>query len=107
RRLPRSLAAWLLLPGLVALVVVGTMYAAFSARATALTYQIATLRAEKTQLQLRQQLQAERLDQLQSAGQVAASATHLGMTPPPTWTVVTPNSAADPLTPVLVALRGG
>ncbi|MGH7697456.1 MAG: hypothetical protein ACRENV_02130, partial [Candidatus Dormibacteria bacterium] len=39
RRLPRSLAAWLLLPGLVALVVVGTMYAAFSARATALTYQ--------------------------------------------------------------------
>ncbi|HVC39369.1 MAG TPA: hypothetical protein VNH20_05265 [Candidatus Dormibacteraeota bacterium] len=107
--LPRSLVAWLLLPALAALVCVGVLYAAQTAQATALTYQIASLRAAKAQLLATQDQQLQQLQQLQSAGQVAASAGHLGMTPPPTWTVVSPPPAAasDPLTPVIIALRGG
>ncbi|HVB53159.1 MAG TPA: hypothetical protein VNF24_03065 [Candidatus Acidoferrales bacterium] len=109
RGLPRSLVAWLLLPALAALVTVGVMYAAQTAQATALTYQIASLRASNSQLSNTQELQAQRLQELQSAGQVAQSASHLGLAPPSTWTVVNPPAAAtsDPLTPVIVALRGG
>lgn len=109
RALPRSLVAWLLLPAMAALVVVGIMYAAQTAQATALTYQIAALRAAKDQLVNAQQLQAQQLQQLQSAGQVTQSAGHLGMAPPPSWTVVSRPAASvtDPLTPVIVALRGG
>lgn len=109
RGLPRSLVAWLLLPALAALVAVGVMYAAQTAQATALTYQIASLRAAKAQLLNTQRLQSQQLQQLQSAGQVAQSAGHLGMAPPASWVVVNPPPAAtsDPLTPVIVALRGG
>lgn len=109
RALPRALIAWLLLPTLGALVLVGIMYAAQTAQATALTYQIAALRATKEQLLNTQQLQGQQLQQLQSAGQVTQSAGHLGLAPPPSWTVVSRPAAnvADPLTPVIVALRGG
>ncbi|MGH7641417.1 MAG: hypothetical protein ACRENX_00085 [Candidatus Dormibacteria bacterium] len=109
RGLPRSLVAWLLLPALAALVAVGVMYAAQTARATALTYQIASLRAAKAQLLNTEGLQSQRLQELQSAGQVAESAGHLAMAPPSTWAVVNPTAPAspDPLIPVIVALRGG
>ncbi|HVB14094.1 MAG TPA: hypothetical protein VNH38_04980 [Candidatus Dormibacteraeota bacterium] len=109
RALPRSLVAWLLLPALAALVAVGVMYAAQTAQGTALTYQIASLRAAKGQLITTERSQLQQLQELQSAGQVAQSAGHLGMAPPPTWDVVTPPAPAntDPLTPVIVALRGG
>jgi hypothetical protein len=108
RGLPRSLAAWLLLPALLALVAVGIMYAAQTARATALIYQIAALRTANSQLVQTYQLQGEQLDQLQSAGAMAQAAGQLGMIPPPSWTVVTPpRTNSDPLAPVLVALRGG
>jgi hypothetical protein len=108
RGLSRLLVAWLLLPALMALVTVGIMYASQTAQATALTYQIAALRATKAQLLSTQQLQVQKLDQLQSAGQVAQAAGELGMAPPSAWTVVNPpTSSQDPLTPVLVALRGG
>jgi hypothetical protein len=108
RGLPRSLVAWLLLPALAALVAVGVMYAAQTAQATALTYQIASLRSAKAQLLNTQATQAQRLQELQSAGQVAESASKLGMVPPSTWSVVNPTPpASDPLTPVILALRGG
>ncbi|HEY6538533.1 MAG TPA: hypothetical protein VI138_05760 [Candidatus Dormibacteraeota bacterium] len=108
RGLPRSLVAWLLLPALAALVAVGVMYAAQTAQATALTYQIASLRSAKAQLLNRESQQAQQLEQLQSAGQVAQSAAKVGMAPPRTWSVVNPTSpSADPLTPVILALRGG
>jgi hypothetical protein len=109
RGLPRSLVAWLLLPALAALVAVGVMYAAQTARATALTYQIASLRAAKSQLLNTQGQQAQRLQELESAGQVAQSASQQSMTPPSSWAVVNPPAAADsdPLTPVIIALRGG
>lgn len=108
RGLPRSLIAWLLVPALAALVTVGVMYAAQTAQATALTYQIASLRAAKAQLLNTEALQAQQLDQLQSAGQVAESASHLGMVPPSGWAVVNPPATtSDPLAPVIIALRGG
>jgi hypothetical protein len=109
RGLPRSLVAWLLLPALAALVAVGVMYAAQTAQATALTYQIASLRAAKSQLLATQGLQSQQLQELQSAGQVAQAAGHLGMAPPATWVVANPPATAtsDPLTPVIIALRGG
>jgi hypothetical protein len=109
RALPRSLVAWLLLPAMAALVAVGIMYAAQTAQATALTYQIAALRAAKAQLLNTEQTQLQQLQELQSAGQLAQSAGHLGLAPPPTWAVITPPSPAtpDPLTPVIIALRGG
>jgi hypothetical protein len=109
RTLPRSLVAWLLLPAMAALVAVGIMYAAQTARATALTYQIAALRAAKAQLLNTEETQLQQLQELQSAGRLAQSAGHLGLAPPPTWAVITPPSAAtpDPLTPVIIALRGG
>ena len=107
--LPRSLVAWLLLPALAALVAVGVMYASQTAQATALTYQIASVKSSNAQLQNLQAIQAQRLQQLQSAGQVAQSAGHLGLAPPSNWAVVNPpaSSASDPLTPVIIALRGG
>lgn len=108
RGLPRSLVAWLLLPALAGLVAVGVMYAAQTAQATALTYQIASLRTAKAQLLNTASSQAQRLQEVQSAGQVAQSATHLGMAPPSTWAVVNPPvTTTDPLTPVILALRGG
>ncbi|MGA7173794.1 MAG: hypothetical protein WCB86_03795 [Candidatus Dormiibacterota bacterium] len=110
RGLPRSLVAWLLLPALAALVAVGVMYASQTAQATALTYQIASLRAARAQLLNTEGLQSQRLQELESAGQVAQSASHLGMAPPASWSVVSPPAAAtttDPLTPVIIALRGG
>ena len=106
--LSRSLVFWMLLPALMALVTVGVMYASQTAQATALTYRIAALRADKAQLLSTEQLQLQRLDQLQSAGQVAQAASSLGLAPPSAWAVVNPpHSSADPLLPVLVALRGG
>ncbi|MGH7666613.1 MAG: hypothetical protein ACRENY_05485 [Candidatus Dormibacteria bacterium] len=109
RGLPRSLVAWFLVPALAALVAVGLMYAAQTAQATALTYQIASLRAAKARLVNTEQHQAQRLEELQSAGQVAQTASHLGMGPPGTWSAASPagSGTADPLTPVIVALRGG
>ncbi len=61
RGLPRSLIAWLLVPAMAALVTVGVMYAAQTAQATALTYQIASLRAAKAQLLNTEALQAQQL----------------------------------------------
>jgi hypothetical protein len=109
RALPRSLVAWLLLPAMAALVAVGIMYAAQTAQATALTYQIAALRAAKAQLLNTGQNQLQQLQEVESAGQLAQSAGHLGLAPPPTWAVITPpaSASADPLTPVIIALRGG
>jgi hypothetical protein len=108
RGLPRSLVAWLLLPALAALVAVGVMYAAQTAQATALTYQIASLRTARAQLLNTEASQAQRLQEVQSAGQVAQSATRLAMAPPSTWSVINPPATkTDPLTPVILALRGG
>ncbi|MGH7639855.1 MAG: hypothetical protein ACREN7_04160 [Candidatus Dormibacteria bacterium] len=109
RHLPRSLVAWLLVPALAALVAVGLMYAAQTARATALTYQAAALRAGNARLQQMAARQAQQLQQLQSAGRIAQAASHLGLAPPSSWSVASPapSHAADPLTPVIVALRGG
>ena len=67
RALPRSLVAWLLLPAMAALVAVGIMYAAQTAQATALTYQIAALRSAKAQLLNTEQSQLQRLQQLETA----------------------------------------
>ncbi len=108
RVLSRSLAAWLLLPALAALVAVGVMYAAQTAQATALTYQIAALRASKAQLVQQEQLRSQELEQRESAGTVVGDAGRLGFGSASSWSTASPpSSASDPLAPVLVALRGG
>ncbi len=104
----RTGLAWALLPVLALLVLAGTMYVSQTATGTALTYQVASLQAWKAQLSNSDQLLAQQLDQLQSAGAINVAATHMGLTPPPSWTVLTPPAApgTDPLLPVLLALKG-
>ncbi|MHB1526984.1 MAG: hypothetical protein ACYCZN_12035 [Candidatus Dormibacteria bacterium] len=104
----RTGLAWALLPVLALLVLAGTMYVSQTATGTALTYQVASLQAWKAQLSNSDQLLAQQLDQLQSAGAVNVAAAHMGLTPPPSWTVLTAPTATagDPLLPVLLALKG-
>ncbi|HVB13854.1 MAG TPA: hypothetical protein VNF75_00590 [Candidatus Dormibacteraeota bacterium] len=104
----RTGVAWVALPLLAALAVAATGYIAETAQGTTLTYQIASLQAQKAQLANTSQVLTQELDQADSAGALNAAATHLGMVPPPTWQVLTPaaRTVPDPLVPVLLALKG-
>lgn len=104
----RNGVAWAMLPVLALLVLFGTAYVSQTATGTALTYQVASLQAWKAQLSNSDQLLTQQLDQLQSAGVINLAATHMGLTPPPSWTVVSdpPTHGQDPLLPVLLALKG-
>jgi type VI protein secretion system component VasK len=104
----RTGVAWGLLPVLALLLLFATVYVSQTATGTALTYQVASLQAWKAQLSNSDQLLGQQLDQLQSAGAINLAASHMGLTPPPSWTVVSdpPSGGQDPLLPVLLALKG-
>jgi type VI protein secretion system component VasK len=108
RRRVRVGVAWAVLPMLAVLVLASTLYIAQTAQGTALTYQVASLQAQRTQLVDSQVMLGEQLDQMESAGLVTQAATKLNMASPAHWQVVTPpaTTAADPLLPVILALKG-
>ena len=108
RRRARVGVAWAVLPMLAILVLAATIYIAQTAQGTALTYQVASLQAQRTQLAASQVMLGEQLDQLESAGQVTQAATEMNLASPAHWQVVTPpaTATADPLLPVILALNG-
>jgi hypothetical protein len=93
---------------LALLLLAATIYIAQTAQGTALTYQVASLQAQRAQLAESQVMLGEQLDQMDSAGLVTQGATKMNLASPAHWQVVTPSdaSAADPLLPVILALKG-
>lgn len=106
RRRARLGTAWALLPALALVAVAGTTYISQTARGTALTYQIAALQAEKARLANSSAILSEQIAQAESAGAIDQTALAAGLQPASHWQVLTPPPGADPLLPVLLALRG-
>lgn len=103
----RRSTAWILLPVVALLALAGSLYIAQTARGTSLTYQIASLQAQKAQLANTSQVLAQQVAQTDSAGLVQLNAAKLGLSPSSRWSVITPAPTAhDPLLPVLLALKG-
>ena len=104
----RTGVAWAALPLVAILTLAATGYISETAQGTALTYQVASLQAQKAQLANTSQILAQELEQQDSAGALNVAAERMGFTPPPTWQVLAsaPRSSNDPLLPVLVALKG-
>ncbi len=102
----RAGTAWALLPALAILAVAGTAYISQTARGTALTYEIASLQAQKAALGNTSSILAQQIGQAESAGAVNQTAVRLGYLSPTGWQVLTPPPGPDPLLPVLLALKG-
>jgi hypothetical protein len=104
----RTGVAWAALPLVAILTLAATGYISETAQGTALTYQVASLQAQKAQLVNTSQILSQELDQADSAGALNAAADRMGFAPTPTWQVLSaaPRSSSDPLLPVLVALKG-
>ena len=97
---------WALLAALGLVAVAGTAYISQTARGTALTYQIASLEAQKAQLSNTSTILGQQIGQAESAGALNQAAGRLGYQTAGGWQVLTPPPGPDPLLPVLLALKG-
>ena len=102
----RAGTGWALLVALAMVAVAATAYISQTARGTALTYEVASLQAQKSQLANTSSILSQQIGQLESAGALNQAADHLGYQPAGGWQVLTPPTGSDPLLPVLLALKG-
>lgn len=102
----RARTGWALLAALGMVVVSATAYISQTARGTALTYQVASLQAQRAQLANTSSILSQQIAQLESAGALNQAAAHLGYQTAGGWQVLTPPKGPDPLLPVLLALKG-
>ncbi|MHB1576780.1 MAG: hypothetical protein ACYCX9_09770 [Candidatus Dormibacteria bacterium] len=104
----RTAIAWVSLPLVAALTLAATGYIYETAQGTALTYQVASLQAQKAQLANTSAVLAQELQATDSAGALNAAAASLGLSPQSAWRVITPPTTGgrDPLVPALAALKG-
>ena len=104
----RTGVAWVALPLIAGLTLAATGYISETASGTALTYQVASLQAQKAELANTSAILAQELQAADSAGALNAAAATLGLSPQSSWRVITPlpSTVKDPLLPALAALKG-